>query len=153
MAIVKRISNDNVITSMAELAAHELQAKADDDRGIFDPKKDPVKGSWIGEFGEDNDQRASVLRRYGYLASMEEEVPYPNEMRVQDLLAQVRSSSSGDRIEQQYRNRITSPLSAIRAWCVTQCQSGAIQAVGNCRKMECPLWAFRMGQNGMRGKQ
>lgn len=58
--------------------------------------------------------------------------------------------SDFEKQERFYRNRIRSPLTAIRAYCVL-CEGGS-QASSNCTGTQCPLWPYRKGKNSMFGK-
>jgi hypothetical protein len=136
--------SDNVITT---------NNRAKDKRGVFDPKKDPLKGSAWENMGETPFERGAVIGFLGYMAAEEEEVPRPEDVTTQNLLTQVRTSRNRCNIEHKYRNRIVSPLSGVRAMCVVTCKSGSVKAVTLCGNVSCPLWAFRMGTNGLRGKQ
>lgn len=51
-----------------------------------------------------------------------------------------------DRIEAKYRARATSPLRAIRAFCVL-CMGAQPKEVAKCSATECPLYKFRDGKN------
>lgn len=51
-----------------------------------------------------------------------------------------------DRIEAKYRARATSPLKAIRAFCVL-CMGAQPREVAHCSATECVLFAFRDGKN------
>lgn len=51
-----------------------------------------------------------------------------------------------DRIEAKYRARATSPLRAIRAFCVL-CMGAQPKEVAKCSSETCPLFEFRMGKN------
>lgn len=141
--------SDNVI---------EHVSKADDLRGTFDPANDPYPGSVIEAIGGPEMPRREALghmsrilfddaaRQHSTLTEL------PKGMRVQDLLAMVRvPNNPGDNVERTYRERIKSPLTAIRAWCV-ESQGGSPKAVRECKNMSCPLWSFRMGKNTWRGR-
>lgn len=75
----------------------------------------------------------------------------PKEMRVEDVLAMVRAPNRDDNVETFYRNRIKSPLTGIRAYCVL-CSSGSPKMANLCGKTSCPLWPFRFGKNPFFGK-
>lgn len=126
--------------------------RADDHRGVFDPKDDPFPGSKLDTLSHgDRENAGAVVRHIAY--TQPETVEYPKEMRVQDLLAQVRTTYNGrDSVEISYRKRVRSPLTAIRAFCVVECRAGSPKAVSKCDVMECPFWTLRMGKNGMRGR-
>jgi len=126
--------------------------RADDHRGVFDPSQDPFPGSKLDTLSHgDKENAGAVVRHIAY--TQPETVEYPTDMRVQDLLAQLRSSYNGrDSVETTYRKRIRSPLTAIRAFCVSQCRAGSPKAVSGCDVMECPFWTMRMGKNGLRGR-
>lgn len=51
-----------------------------------------------------------------------------------------------DRIEARYRARATSPLRAIRAFCVL-CMGAQPREVANCTATRCVLYGFRDGTN------
>lgn len=51
-----------------------------------------------------------------------------------------------DRIEAKYRARATSPLRAIRAFCVL-CMGAQPKEVAKCSSVKCPLYLFRAGKN------
>ncbi len=152
MPINKRISKDTELHDPSDNVITTAD-RAKDARGIFDPRKDPLAGSIFDGLSDDVEVRGEMLSRLGHLGAQLEDIPRPEELRTQDLLTLARSSRNRCSIEQRYRDRIVSPLSAIRAFCVTVCQSGSVKAVGLCTSVSCPLWAFRMGTNGMRGKQ
>lgn len=50
------------------------------------------------------------------------------------------------RIEAKYRARATSPLRAIRFFCV-MCMGGAPKAIAGCTAPTCALYPFREGKN------
>lgn len=148
MAIKKRISaGDPSYRTDAEAAAERLAERANDQRGVFDPAKDAYEGSYIEYYVQHRGEarrKAQELALVGYF-------PKPNEMRVQDLLCNVRLTyPNPDNVEVTYRQRIRSPLTGIRAFCV-QCKYFRPGEVRKCQEMECPLWPFRMGRNRFRG--
>lgn len=51
-----------------------------------------------------------------------------------------------DRIEAKYRERATSPLRAIRAFCVL-CMGAQPKEVAKCTATTCALYEFRAGKN------
>lgn len=51
-----------------------------------------------------------------------------------------------DRIEEKYRARATSPLRAIRAFCVL-CMGAQPREVAHCTAKDCVLFPFRDGKN------
>ena len=51
-----------------------------------------------------------------------------------------------ERIIRQYKERITGPISGIRAHCI-ECFGAQVRAVSNCPSTECALYPFRMGVN------
>lgn len=51
-----------------------------------------------------------------------------------------------DRIEAKYRARATSPLRAIRAFCVL-CMGAQPREVAHCSAKDCVLYPFRDGKN------
>ena len=51
-----------------------------------------------------------------------------------------------DRIEEKYRARATSPLRAIRAFCVL-CMGAQPKEVARCTATRCTLFKFRAGKN------
>lgn len=48
--------------------------------------------------------------------------------------------------------KITSPLKAIRCFCV-ECMGGQVREVKDCTAPNCPLYAFRMGKNPYRSRE
>lgn len=77
----------------------------------------------------------------------EQETPEP-EMEEQELdeNEQPETSSDQDRIEQKYRDRATSPLRAIRAFCVL-CMGCQPRMVAGCTATNCVMYPFRFGKN------
>lgn len=75
----------------------------------------------------------------------------PKKLRVEDVLAMVRAPNWHDNAETFYRERIKSPLTGIRAFCVF-CSGGSPKAANACPKTDCSLWAFRTGKNPFFGK-
>jgi len=148
MAIKKRYTaNDPSFKTDDALAAERLAERASDARGVFDPSKDPYEGSYISYQVHDR----KLSRRAAQELAVAGYFPKPNEMRVQDLLANVRMTyPTADNVEITYRNRIRSPLTGIRAFCV-QCKYFRPGEVRKCQEMSCPLWPFRMGRNRFRG--
>lgn len=59
--------------------------------------------------------------------------------------------SSDDAHDTKYADRIKSPVTAVRAFCIN-CQGGGIANVRNCTNMVCPLFPFRMGSNALFGR-
>jgi hypothetical protein len=53
--------------------------------------------------------------------------------------------SSDTAMDTKYREKIKSPITAIRAFCIS-CQ-GDIPGVNDCATFNCPFWPFRMGKN------
>lgn len=56
-----------------------------------------------------------------------------------------------DHVENKYKEKVRSPLTGVRAFCV-KCQGGTISFVRDCAAVSCPLWPFRMGNNPFFGK-
>lgn len=56
------------------------------------------------------------------------------------------TNEAQDRIEAKYRVRATSPLRAIRAFCVL-CMGAQPKEVAKCTSKRCPLFLFRAGKN------
>lgn len=75
----------------------------------------------------------------------------PKEIPVKDLLTLARSDAPTASVEARYKERIRSPLTGIRSFCVT-CQGGSTLAVSQCPSANCPLWPFRLGNNPFYGK-
>ena len=48
--------------------------------------------------------------------------------------------------------QITSPLKAIRAFCI-ECMGDQVREVKGCTSTNCPLHAFRMGKNPYRSRE
>lgn len=164
MAIRKRSAPGTIIaTDFAEIEARVVAhhsdnvimadpiSRAEDHRGTFDPKDDAFPGSVADAMSGSNRASAgTVMRHIAY--TQPGNVPLPNDMRVQDLLAQVRLPlNERDGTEASYRNRVRSPLTGIRGFCV-ECKGGSPKAVKECAQMECVLWTQRMGKNTLRGR-
>lgn len=66
----------------------------------------------------------------------------PSYTRREDETAQ----EAQDRIEAKYRQRATSPLRAIRAFCVL-CMGAQPKEVARCTATTCALYEFRSGKN------
>ena len=45
------------------------------------------------------------------------------------------------------RNKILTPVKAIRSWCVKRCMAGQLKEVPLCDDKECPLYPYRMKKN------
>ena len=115
----------------------------------FNLKDDPFPGSEADMLGCEPDTALPVLKHRAYTMKP----ALPSNMRTQDLLAQLRMRDNpSDHVEKRYRDRIVSPLTAIRAFCVS-CKGSSPKAANMCGKMECPLWAFRLGQNAFYGRK
>lgn len=72
------------------------------------------------------------------------------EIHAKDLRI-ITAYTSDDYADTKYVERIKSPVTGIRAYCVN-CQGGQIAAVRNCGNGGCPLFPFRMGSNPFYGK-
>lgn len=59
--------------------------------------------------------------------------------------------SDEDRIIATYKEKVTNPLTAIRAMCV-ECMGGGVHDVAECVSVKCALHPFRMGKNIMHGR-
>lgn len=51
---------------------------------------------------------------------------------------------SCSRVVDRYRERATTPLKAIRAFCI-ECMGGYVRMVGRCTATSCVLYGYRMG--------
>lgn len=152
MAIRRRVSGDQALVSVnviEQQEAHErLSARANDKRGIHDPKVDPYEGSHPDRAGIQREDAKAILMGLFFDQPKQD----PKDMRVQDLLVNLRlQDNPGDSIEATYRKRIGSPLTGIRAFCV-ECKGGSPRAVAKCDIISCPLWTMRMGRNRFRSK-
>lgn len=78
--------------------------------------------------------------------------PKPTDIPVDDLVTLVRTPLNDANVDRTYRSRIKGRLSAIRAMCV-ECSGGSPKAARTCVAVNCPLWSFRTGANGMRGNR
>lgn len=56
-----------------------------------------------------------------------------------------------DPIVQKYKERVSSPATGIRAFCI-QCQGGSTTGVTECAAVNCPLYFFRDGRNPLFGR-
>lgn len=79
------------------------------------------------------------------------DLPDPRQMPVADLLDMVRQCPNDNPKEQAYRNRVKSPLTAIRAQCI-MCTETRNQII-ECARIECSLWPFRLGKNPFYGRR
>jgi len=113
-------------------------------------KSDQYSGSSYDKLGIPKDKAASIIGAMTYIEAHNDTAILPHEQYTQDLLAQLRISHNNSDLEDRYRERIRSPLTGVRGYCVTQCEAGGVKAVSECGSVDCPLWAFRMGQNGFR---
>ncbi len=113
-------------------------------------KMDMYAGSTYDQMGIVPDKAVPSAMHLSSMAANAGNSPLPHEQFTQDLLAQLRLSHNKSDLEDRYRARIRSPLTGVRAFCVTQCQCGGVKAVTECGAVSCPLWALRMGQNGYR---
>ena len=147
MAIRARISAnlDNVIT-----VETKPKVNIKDNRGSFDPKGRPYDGSMLDHMGVPQEEARTTLMR---MASQNPDgLAVPKDLPVQDLLSFLRlPNNPGHSVELTYRNRVRSPLTAIRAWCV-ECKGFSPKAVAKCDAVSCPYWALRMGRNAHYGK-
>ncbi len=73
----------------------------------------------------------------------------PRNVPIDEMLGALRNQGDEPRI-QKYYDRVTSPLTAIRARCV-DC-AGGVAEVRKCPAIECPNWCFRLGTNPFFGK-
>lgn len=62
------------------------------------------------------------------------------------VVEKVEFASNEERIESKYRERATSPLRAIRAFCVL-CMGCQPKKVTSCDAVDCALHPFRRGKN------
>lgn len=51
-----------------------------------------------------------------------------------------------ERIIQNYKSRVHSPLTAIRSHCV-ECMGGSVHEITDCTSPDCSLFPLRMGKN------
>lgn len=70
----------------------------------------------------------------------------PKDIDRSTLLELVKQPDHYDNVEKVYRDRIKNPMTAVRAFCVLCC-GGVPSAVKSCAKVNCPLWALRLGKN------
>lgn len=115
------------------------------ERGTFNPADDPFPGSSLDKLEVPRAEAGKWGRMMAFIGT----ALIPSQMRVQDLLAYARIPyNPGDKTEQKYRNRIRSPATAVRAYCV-MCAGGP-KASWECEKVECPLWPFHRGRSSLR---
>jgi hypothetical protein len=127
---------------------HEYTREEPAVKDRFDLGKDPYETSTAGKMGIPRDKALPVLRLIASQGAL-----LPSGMTTQDLLANVRMcNNENDQVEKRYRDRITSPLTAIRSFCV-ECKGGSPRQASLCSQMECPVWAFRLGQNAFYGRK
>lgn len=70
----------------------------------------------------------------------------PKEIPTDTLIELTKSYFGEDTVERKYKERVRSPLTGIRSFCVV-CQGGSVPSVRACPSANCPLWPFRMGNN------
>lgn len=150
MGIRKRISHGAVLAPVDD---NVINPRSLDERGTFDPRKSPFAGSFVEAIAGDcdPDQARGMVGVLSLDASVRGMQHAPNDMPVQDMLAALRMMDNpGENVELVYRNRVRSPLTGIRGFCVHVCKSGSPKAVGACSNLSCTLWPFRMGKHGLR---
>lgn len=59
--------------------------------------------------------------------------------------------SPEDRVIVSYKDKVSNPLTAIRAMCV-ECMGGSVHLIAECVSVKCALHPFRMGKNTMHGR-
>lgn len=101
------------------------------------------------------DEIVHLLRLGAFADGNNGQQPHPKQEPLEKLLSMVQDVQNVDdpqfaRMEGFYRNRIKSPLTGIRAFCVL-CMGGA-KAANSCTSTGCPLWGFRTGKNSFFGK-
>lgn len=97
--------------------------------------------------GVPKEHQLGLQRRIAWVGGL----PAPKYLPVQDLLNMVRQRNWDDNVEAVYRDRIKSPLTGIRAFCVF-CAGGSPKAATECSTVHCSLWPFRTGKNPFFGK-
>lgn len=123
-----------------------------DRRGTADPRKNAYEGSRADQRGIPEEHARSFIMAVANESP--DGIGVPKDHPVQDVLSFVRMGyNPGWGAEHTYRQRVRSPLTAIRGFCVVTCQSGSAKAVSNCGNVSCPFWAMRMGRNGHYGKK
>jgi predicted aldo/keto reductase-like oxidoreductase len=144
--ISSTIPHDNVIT-VSPVARVDLN----DARGTVDPKSNPYENSVLDTMHVPQE----IARVVGCTIALEcsDGIGVPSNMPVRDLLSFARMMNNpGDNIEYTYRQRLRSPLTAVRAFCI-ECKGGSPKAVTQCSAVECPFWGLRMGKNAHYGKR
>lgn len=103
---------------------------------------------------EAKQDQIAMYRLGAFVAGCNGDQPHPKDVATEALLAGVRTVMNVDnefgRIEKFYRDRIRSPLTAIRAFCVMN--EGGPKKANECTSVTCPLWLFRQGSNAFYGK-
>lgn len=79
--------------------------------------------------------------RETYVAPEPEEVEGDDETGGEEL---AESADDCARIISKYKERATTPLKAIRAFCIS-CMGGQVREVGRCTATSCVLFGYRMG--------
>lgn len=94
-------------------------------------------------------------RLAAYVAGNRGTTPHPKDVDPASLLRAIQYNPNEHLdfgpIEGFYRNRVRSPLTGIRAFCV-MCMDGPRKA-NDCETVTCPLWPFRKGSNAYYGKK
>jgi hypothetical protein len=80
-----------------------------------------------------------------------EEISKPADEPAQEIENEEDEVDDETRIIASYKEKISNPLTAIRAMCV-ECMGGAPRLVAECPSNNCALHPFRMGKNTMHGK-
>jgi hypothetical protein len=146
---IRKINRDNpdVLVTVAQLPGNHDIDDEDEDAPVSMADEPTV--SYFEECGFTDDHSVRLI---GHAIAGPGGLPTPSQMPVADLLAAARASSNpGSNVERTYRDRIRSPLTAIRAHCVL-CVGGSPKGATNCGVVFCALWPFRTGKNPYYGK-
>ena len=140
------------IRSPAQLKA--LGVSADEiGRYVINSQKYTVLSSELAKANQAQDWNAvldlepeidKIAKHLKYLGRHPKSIPIAE-------LQELPRNSAEDTTEAQFRDRITNPASAVRAFCV-MCMGGNVTYVRDCEAVGCPLWPFRTGKNPLFGK-
>lgn len=150
-----RIHDETISDELDEAELQELGREAPSHIDFFVGNLPDTKEEILGD-----DDKLRQLQRVEqtvmFSLACNNQTPHPKDMNVGDLLRGVQYVQNANdpqfgRIEEFYRGRIRSPLTAIRAFCVLN--EGGPKMANACPNTTCPLWAFRTGKNGFFGRR
>lgn len=158
MPIKKR--NLEHLTPVDATASYEPEELEDDpELALFAERPEPVDRMAEVITDDTTDEQLELIRSaerfFAFVEGSAGQTPHPRNVAVSELLRGVQTNMNQNdkefgHIEAFYRNRVRSPLTAIRAWCVLN--EGGPKKANDCTNVTCPLWPFRQGRNAFYGK-